>query len=79
MVVKPKRRPVPLPVRPLLLFGVGFVLFKALLIAHLGDAAYAERVTALSTGSLPEQAGAFVMQIDVVSLWLALEIGPLLR
>lgn len=79
VIARPKRRAPRVSPRGVVLFIAGIFVFKALLIAHLGEASYEERVAVLQAGSLPEQAGAIVMQVDPVSRWLALEIGPVLR
>jgi hypothetical protein len=79
VVVKPKGRRASVPLRSLLLFLVGFMLFKSLLVAHLGEPAYQDRLDRLRAGGMIEQAVAAVMQIDPVSRWVALEIGPILR
>lgn len=59
------------PVRGLLLLiGTAF-LFKSYIFATLGAADYENRVASLSSGTLIEQAGAWIMQADTVTVALA--------
>ena len=67
------------PIRGLLLLAVGFFCFKALIIAHLGETIFSERVSTLATGSVVEQGGALIMQADPVSLTLAKYVRPLVQ
>lgn len=52
------------------------LMFKALLVVHLGEDAYDARLADLRTGAAVEQAGAVVMQPDPVSTWIADQIAP---
>ncbi|AVO39001.1 hypothetical protein [Pukyongiella litopenaei] len=77
------RRPAP-PLRaaaavPLAAFLVLFLVFKGVVIAHLGGAAYEARLVALGQGGLPMRIGVAVLQPYPVSLRVARELGPLLR
>lgn len=75
---RPRRRGPRFPLRGLvLLFGAG-MLFKGFLLAHLGGIAYNERVGLLAEGTIVEQAGAWVMQPDPVTVQLAEWIGQVL-
>ncbi len=56
---------------------LGF-LFKGFLFAYLGEAEYLERVAALNGGSVLEQAGAWVMQPDPVTVIAADGIATIL-
>jgi len=49
---------------------LGF-LFKGFLFAYLGEAAYGERVATLQDGTVLEQAGAWVMQPDPITVLAA--------
>lgn len=51
--------------------------FKVYLFAVLGPTIYEERVTKLSNGTVIEQAGAFVMQSDPLTVWIAGQFEPL--
>lgn len=79
LVVKPQRSSPRLSWRAVVLFLLAFWLFKGFVIANLGPETYNERVTKLSEGAFFERAGAFVMQIDPASDWIARQIGPILR
>ena len=59
------------PLKGLLALVVTGFVFKGFLFASMGGAAYAERVSALSEGSVMEQAGAWVMQPDVATVFIA--------
>ncbi len=78
IVFQPKRRRAGLPVRGILLTVVAFFAFKALVLLHLGDVAYSERADALAAGTVAEQVGAWVMQIDPVTHTIVTQIAPLL-
>lgn len=74
MVVPRRRRRITFPLRSIafvLCFGL---LFKALFLAHLGEARYSERVDALRDGNIAERAGAYLMLPDpatraIVQTW----------
>ncbi|WP_428928141.1 hypothetical protein [Marinibacterium sp. SX1] len=80
IVARPRRsRSLGVPPRAIILFIAGVLLFKGILIASLGPLAYGERVTALGNGSIVEQAGAWVMQIDPVSAEIGARIAHYLK
>lgn len=79
IVFRPKRRRAAIPVRGLVYIVAGFVLFKSVVIAHLGLALYEDRLAQLSQGSFVEQAGAMVMQPDRLSEMIAAKLRPVLR
>ncbi|WP_296423660.1 hypothetical protein [Yoonia sp.] len=54
----------------LLLVAIGF-LFKGFLFSYLGSGAYADRVTSLQQGTVMEQAGAWIMQPDPATTFIA--------
>ena len=60
----------------IVLLAIGF-LFKGFMLSSLGEAGYAERVAGLSTGSVLEQGGAWVMQIDPATSYIAGKITEL--
>ena len=79
IVARPRRaRSIGISPRAALMFIAGFLVFKGLLIAALGPVTYEERLAGLSQGSTLEQAGAWVMQIDLVSREVASWITPYL-
>ncbi len=79
IIARPRRARPRISLRPVLVFLVAMVAFKGFLIANLGPLAYEERLDRLQQGTVVEQAGAFVMQIDPLSRYAADKIGPVLR
>lgn len=79
IVFKPKRRMPTIPLRGLLYLVLGFVFFKAVLVAHLGAITYQERLDALAAGNPLERAGAYVMHPDPVTGLLAGYVAQALR
>jgi len=79
IVFKPRRRRATIPVRGLIYLVVGFVFFKAVVLAHLGGVTYEARVAQLAEGHLIERAGAAIMQQDPLSRWMAGYLAPVLR
>jgi len=67
-VVKPQRTSLLRPVA--LVLGAGLLL-KAILFIQIGEADYTDRVARLEGGSQIEAIGAWVMQPDAVTVWLA--------
>jgi len=74
-----RRRGSSFPIKGLLILAVSFFGFKGLLLAHLGEQVFADRVNTLASGSVVEQAGAFMMQSDPVSLGIAQYVRPLVQ
>lgn len=64
--------------RPMLYMIGTVILAKSSLLASLGPVEYAARVLALQAGSGVEQAGAFVMGADPLTLAVAEALRPLL-
>lgn len=79
IVTKPRRRRVGVPLHSIILFVAAFLAFKGFMIASLGVATYEERVGRLQSGTVPEQAGAWVMQADPVSNWVYEKLRPIVR
>ena len=79
IVVQPKRKLTRgFPLKGLLTLGLGFFLFKALLLASLSEVTYNERLEKLNHGSVVEKGGAWVMQIDPVTRLIAGYVEPLI-
>ncbi len=76
---KPRRSRPGISAKSVILFLGAFFLFKGFLIASIGAEGYDERVARLAAGTLPEQAGGFVMQADPLAEMISLKIGPVLR
>ncbi|SMX44102.1 hypothetical protein [Actibacterium lipolyticum] len=66
-------------VRPFLLTLTGAMLFKAFLLMQIGELDYRERVEALKSGTQVEVAGAYVMQADPITVWLANNAKAMLK
>lgn len=79
IVATPKRRSFSLPMRAIVLFVVGFIGFKAFLVATLGIQTYDERLARLNDGTIIEQAGAYAMQADPLTTYAAVQIRSVLR
>jgi hypothetical protein len=67
IVFRPKRRSRGFPLRGIVLLGLGFCVFKGVILAHTGETLYEQRLAALGSGTYVEQAGAWVMQVDPVT------------
>lgn len=61
----------------LLLVAAGF-LFKGILFSYLGAEAYADRVALLQSGTVMEQAGAWIMQPDPATLMISDQLKVIL-
>ena len=80
IVVKPKRRARRgFPLAKLLILGLGFVAFKGFMLASLGELTYNERLARMGNGTSVEQAGAWVMQIDPLTRFMAGYLEPLTK
>lgn len=67
---RPKERSGFSPVKVIIVAGVMLTLFKALALVNIGLNDYSDRLATLQTGTLPEQAGAWVLQIDPATQWM---------
>ena len=79
VVAKPQRRAARGTLRGVALVVVVVMIFKGFLHAQLGPSAYQDRVDALAAGSVVEQAGAFVMAADPLTLWISSKVVSLVR
>jgi hypothetical protein len=79
IIARPRRQSSRVSARAVLLFVLAFFGFKAFLVANLGPRTYDDRLARLNEGTIVEQAGAFVMQADPVTMYVAGQIGPILR
>ncbi|RYG91030.1 hypothetical protein EU803_12490 [Loktanella sp. IMCC34160] len=78
VVAKARRRTPSFPLRGLMILAGAAMLFKAFLYVNLGGITYSERVAELQQGSILEQAGAWIMQADPATLWMAEQIKSFL-
>lgn len=60
-----------LPLRGITLALSAFLAFKGFLLAYLGPVTYLDRVGILEGGSVVEKAGAWLMGVDPITLWIA--------
>lgn len=79
LIVKPKRRSFSLSGKSILLFACAFIAFKGLALAQVGQVTYDDRIAELSRGTIVEQAGAFVMQADPASQFVAQHLRTVLQ
>jgi hypothetical protein len=79
IIAKPKPRRFHFPVRGLLLLVVGFVCFKAFMLAANGPDTYQDRLATLQSGNAVEVLGARVLSVDPATQLIADKLGPLLR
>ena len=80
IVVKPNRRVRRgFPLGKLLILALGFFVFKGFMFASLGDVTYNERVAKMGNGTTVEQAGAWMMQSDPITQFMAGFIEPLTK
>ena len=74
----PRRRLPRFPLRGLVILFFAALTFKGVLLASLGSGVYQQRVDLLAGGSFVEKAGAWVMQIDPATEFVARTVAPLL-
>lgn len=79
IVAAPHRNGVKVPLRAILFVFLALFAFKGFLLASIGPDSYADRVSRLSKGTAVEKAGAWVMQSEPASEFIAAQIGPILR
>lgn len=79
VVAKPKRKSHRGTLRGLIILFAVMMIFKGVLHAQIGAGAYQARLDALNEGSIAEQAGAWVMTPDPVTLWISQKIASLVR
>jgi hypothetical protein len=76
IVVKPKRAKINFPFKGLLIVAAAFFVFKAFMLASFGEVTYQDRVDQLNAGSVFEKGGAWVMQIEPVTAFIAGKMDP---
>lgn len=79
VVAKPKRKSRAGTIRSLALLFLVMVMFKGVLHGRLGDTEYQARIDTLSSGSAVEQAGAWVMYADPVTVYISGLASSLVR
>ena len=79
VVAKPRRRTSRSTLKGVSLIVIVIMLFKGILHAQLGPTAYEERIERLAGGNPIEQAGAWVMVADPITIWLSANFVSLVR
>lgn len=79
VVARPKTRGKKGTLRGLAIILMVVLVLKGFLHAQLGEIAYQARVDSLAAGSVVEQAGAWAMTADPLTLWLSGRISSLVR
>lgn len=79
LIVKPKRPRLAISGRSIVLFVAAFIGFKGLALAQVGQVTYDAQVAELAQGTIVEQAGAFVMQSDPASEFVAHHLRTVLK
>lgn len=79
VVAKPQRRSYRGVLRGLMILFAVMMIFKGVLHAQLGASAYETRVDSLKQGTVAEQAGAWIMTPDPVTLWISGKVVSLVR
>ena len=79
VVAKPRAKSRAGTVRGLMIIFLTILIFKGFLHAQLGPLAYEDRVDRLSQGTIVEQAGAWAMTADPVTLWISQMVSSLVR
>ncbi|MFQ6553888.1 hypothetical protein AAD018_016230 [Aestuariibius insulae] len=72
---RPRRTSLRFPVRGVVWLAIFLFMIKAFLLFHHGQAGYDQRVSQLVEGTAFEKAGAFVLDADPVSGWLASQMN----
>lgn len=78
IVAVPRRRRLRVPFAGLAMVALGIIAFKGIVHAHLGPTSYDARVERLAAGTGVEQAAAWIMQADPLTLWAADQVRALL-
>jgi len=79
IVAKVRRNGLRFPWKGIALCFVAFFAFKGFLLSQLGGGLYDERVVSLQDGTIVEQAGAYAMFADPVTVMIANQINTVLR
>ena len=79
IIAKVRRRGPRFPWKGIALGFVLFFAFKGFLLSQLGAATYNDRVDLLRNGTFIEEAGAYAMSADPVTVWVSQQINTVLR
>lgn len=78
VIARPRRQGFSFPFRGLFFALVLFLAFKGFVLASIGTAAYDVRVAKLESGTIVEQAGAYVMKADPATTFIANKLRSVL-
>lgn len=76
IVFRPRRRKTRLPLRVLLLTVIAFIGFKVLVLMQIGDLAFQARIDAMMSGTVAEQIGGYILQLDPLTRLIADQLAP---
>lgn len=79
IIAVPRRRRVRVPFAGIALLAVGVIAFKGVVLSQLGAETYEARLATLSQGSTVEQMGAWVMQADPLTRWVAAQASQIVQ
>jgi hypothetical protein len=79
IVAQPVRPRMQVPVKGIALLLIAFFGFKGFLLATLGPTTYDDRLANLRDGTYVEKVGAWAMQPDGATRFIAGHLGPILR
>lgn len=79
VIARPAKRSAGFPFKTFLLLGVLFFIFKALVLSSVGPGTYQIRLNKLQSGTVVEQAGAWMLGLDPVTLAISTKVGPIFR
>ncbi|WP_137699557.1 hypothetical protein [Marimonas lutisalis] len=79
IAVRARRRLPQVPLKGLAYLFLGFCVFKSVAVAHFGMTGYQERVETLRSGTVIEQAGAWALQLDALTVWIASKVDPFIN
>ncbi len=79
IIAKVRRSGPRFPWKGIALCFAAFFVFKGFLLSQLGETTYNERVVSLQQGTVIEQAGAYAMSADPVTVMISEQISSVLR
>ncbi|MBA96446.1 hypothetical protein [Sulfitobacter sp.] len=79
IVARPTRQTSSFPFKLVFVLMALFFLYKAFVLSVIGDDTYESRLTTLRNGTAFEQAGAWFLGMDPITLAVSAKIGPLFR
>lgn len=77
IIARPRRRVTATPLRGIFFALAILLAFKGFVYSQIGSSVYAERVDVLRGGTIVEQVGAYAMQADPVTKWIATQFSQI--